>query len=291
MTLPTTVVRYGSEVAQCRDDAVAMGVRTSVYAAHPESRPIPNVAGYLATAGVVGLGLLLVLTWPVGAIGDVLLVAALAGLLFRIPHTVPVWAALTLLALTAVALSVNSAAVAESLANYAYYGLAVGCLWAIWNLAAERFCWNMPATTVVETVVRRRLFMAMPVRRAAFVVVLLAISATIAKVSEPAAVPLVAIALWGIVWRPRYLFILCCAATLLALANLFFLVGNRALAVRADLLAAEAFGVAVVWLGWRALGKSLARRFPMRMEGDIGSDMAIDEATSPPASDEKVASV
>lgn len=257
-----------------------------------EDRTSSSVLGYVATAGVVATCLLLFDTWHGGVSQHALLAGAALGLLCRTPYRVAIWAGLTVLVATVVALVGNNEVVAEHLASYSYYGLAVGCLWAIWNLVAERFCWNMPATTLFEAVIRRGYFTTMPLRRAAFIAVLVVISATVAKVSEPGAIPLVVIAYWGFARRPRFLFILCCAATLLALANLFFLVGNRALAVRADLLAAEAFGVALVWLGWRAIGKLFASRSRTRRGSDVGSVDGMDDIPSQSqASDEKVASV
>ena len=239
---------------------VATEAVATVVVGGSEAEAAPNVGGFVATACIIFLYLLLALTWRIGAIGDVLFGAALAGLVFRTPHTVAIWAGLTVLVATALALAVNSAVVAESLANYAYYGLAVGCLWAIWNGAAERFRWNMPATVLHEYLSRRHVYRAIPAPLLAATLVLAGAAILVADVARPAGSLLAGAIVFTGLRRPRFTFVLCAGATLIVLSNLLVFAHLRSPAISAGLLAGGAFLVALIQLGWRRIRRQFSRR-------------------------------
>src|SRR5579859_5082863 len=78
----------------------------------PDNAPIdepskPSRRGYIggtvASVAVAGLAIWVMASWSAGASGDVLLGLAAVGLLLCLPHTIPVWAGLTLLVATATA--------------------------------------------------------------------------------------------------------------------------------------------------------------------------------------------
>lgn len=108
------------------------------------------VTGTLCSAIVVAVSGAMMATWQGGLAGDLLLVGTALGLLFRLPHTIPVWAALTLLTATAGALLFGDQDLAERFANLTYYGLVVGCLWALWDLVVAKGGWWLPLHAVVH---------------------------------------------------------------------------------------------------------------------------------------------
>jgi hypothetical protein len=235
-----------------RDWMVATEAGSTVTIARSEARAMPNVAGFLATACIVCLYVLFTLTWPVGAVGDLLLGGALIGLLFRTPHTVAIWAALTLLVLTAIVLSIHSDALAESFANLVYYGLVVGCLWAIWNIVAERFRWNMPATVLFERVERRMRYHTTLLFQVTILFILIIVGAGVTGAGMPAAGLLTLIAVAGLFRQPRFTFILTCGATLTVLTIFQAIVGHLSLAILSGLLACGSFVTALFWFVCRA---------------------------------------
>jgi len=239
---------------------VAMEAGATVAVGSSKAEAGPNAGGFAATAGVICVYVLLVISLPIGAIGDVLLGAALAGLVFRTPHTVPVWAGLTLLVATALALAVNSAVVAESLANYAYYGLAVGCLWAIWNGAADRFRWNMPATALHEYLSRRHVYQVIPAPLLTVTFVLTGAAILVLDVAGAAGTLAAGLLVFTGLHRPRFTFLISAGATLVVLSDLLFLEDLRSPAISADLLACVAFLLALVQFGWLRLRRQLIRR-------------------------------
>jgi hypothetical protein len=129
---------------------IPKGVDAPRAGAPGEPPPLPNIAGFVATVSIILIYVLLVSVWHPGVLGSVLLGVMLGGLIFRVPYTVAAWSALTVLVAVALALATSSAALAESLGNYAYYCLVVGCVWAFWGAVAERFHWRLPATTLQE---------------------------------------------------------------------------------------------------------------------------------------------
>lgn len=110
------------------------------------------MAGTIASVVVAGLSAAVMASWSAGTSGDVLLGIAALGLVLCLPHTIPVWAGLTLLVATAAALIAGAQPLAESFADLAYYGLVVGCLWGIWNEVASRFWWRMPARIALDRI-------------------------------------------------------------------------------------------------------------------------------------------
>lgn len=235
------------------DRVVTTEAGSSVAIARSETKARPNIAGFVATACIVCLYLLLALTWPVGAVGDLLLGGALIGLLFRIPHTVAIWAALTLLVLTAIVLSIQDSALAESFANLVYYGLTVGCLWAIWNMVAERFRWNMPATVLFEHVEWRMRYHTTPLFQATILLVLILVGVGVTGAGMPAGGLLTLIAVYGLFRRPRFTFILACGVTLAVLAILQAITAHQSLAILTGLLASGSFVAAPFWFVCRTL--------------------------------------
>lgn len=210
------------------------------------------VPGYIATALVIIPCVGVMAVWRIDGVGDLLLAIAAGGFIFRTPHTVAVWAGLTLLVFTGLALSLNSTIVAESLANYAYYGLVVGCLWAIWNMATERFRWNMPATVLFEHVERRLRYHTTPLFQATILFFLIIVGTGVTAIGMPAVGLLTLIAVFGLFRRPRFAFILTCGATLAVLASSQAIGGNQSLAVLTGLLACGSFVTALFWFVCRA---------------------------------------
>jgi hypothetical protein len=240
------------------DRVVATEAGSSVAIARSEAKARPNIAGFVATACIVCLFLLLALTWPVGAVGDLLLGGALIGLLFRIPHTVAIWAALTLLVLTAFVLSIHDSALAESFANLVYYGLTVGCLWAIWNMVAERFRWNMPATVLFEYAKRRmKHHFSPPLAAIGLALALAIVGAFVTGTGAPAVGFLAFVAVFGLFRRPRSIFVLACGMTLAVLAILQAIAGRQSLAILTGLLAGGSIVMAPFWF----VGRTLLARF------------------------------
>lgn len=87
---------------------------------------------------------------PMGVVGDLLLAWLAVGVLFRLPFTLAVWSALTLLAAAALALLLGDQALSDQFANLMYYELVVGCLWAVWDLASARWQWRLPFVELIQ---------------------------------------------------------------------------------------------------------------------------------------------
>jgi hypothetical protein len=218
-----------------------------------EAQGKANVGGYLASLAVVIPTLLVMARWSAGATGDALLGAAAVGLLFRTPHPVAIWAGLTLLAITALALIAQDETLANSLGNFVYYALVVGCLWAGWNLAADRYRWRMPCTDLHHALLRRRVYRYVPAPLAALALAVVAVSVVLSLLGGPAVDLLAAVAVLAFALRLRHTVALWAVAALAVVAALQSLTGRAALAWDTAALAAETLVVAGLLLGWQAL--------------------------------------
>jgi hypothetical protein len=224
------------------------------------ARDAGTLGGFVATSLVVALCAVVIRNWHAGLSGDLLLGAAAFGVLCRIPHTVPVWAALTLLVATAVALSLSNEELASRYADLAYYCLAVGCLWAIWDMVLERLRWRLPGTALHERVVGTAVY---PYSIALLLgMSCLAVAALAAYVVGLAGALLAVLAVVGLLLRLSYTAALLSGVALAACTGLLAATGNQTPAVYTGLLAAGAFLTALLWACWQMLiaQDGLARR-------------------------------
>lgn len=221
------------------------------------------LGAFVVTGVVVAVCAVVMVNWDAGLPGDLLLGAAAIGVVFRIPHTVPVWAALTLLAATALALSFNGEALASRFADLAYYGLAVGCLWAIWDLALERLRWRLPGTALHERLVRTKAY---TLGAAVLLVACGLAGAALAYRSVGLVGLLLAVlAVIGVILDLSYVTALCGGVTLAVCSFLLYASGQNTMTVRTGLLASGAFVAALLWVCWQALVSRFGLRW--RREG------------------------
>lgn len=224
-----------------------------------------SVGGFLATAIVIALCAVVMVDWDAGLAGDLLLGAAAVGVLVRLPHTVAIWAALTLLAATALALAFNGEALASRFADLAYYGLAVGCLWALWDLALERLRWRLPGTALHAYLVRMNAY---PSGVALLLgVVALAGTAILAYAIGLAGLLLAGLALVGLLRGLRYTAALWAGLALAVGTGLLAAGGEQRPAVYTGLLAVCAVVAAALWVCWQALTTRYCLRW-QRGKGD-----------------------
>ena len=214
-------------------------------------RDIGSPGAFIVTGVIVALCALVMVNWSAGLVGDLLLAAAAIGVLFRTPHTVAVWAALTLLATTALALAFNGEPLASRFADLAYYGLAVGCLWAIWDMTIERLRWRLPGTVLHERLIQINAY---PYGAA----LLLGAGGLAAAAVAFYAVGLVGVllavlAIIGVILDFRYAAAIW-GGLILVVCTLFLASGgNQMMALHTGLLAAAAATAAALWACWQLL--------------------------------------
>lgn len=226
-----------------------------------------SVGGFFATAIVIVLCAVVMVNWDAGLAGDLLLGAAAIGVLVRLPHTVAIWAAVTLLAATALALAFNGEALASRFADLAYYGLAVGCLWALWDMVLERLRWRLPGTALHASLVRTNAYpsaVALLLGAAA-----LAGTAILAYAIGLAGLLLAGLALVGLLRGFRYTAALWAGLALAVGTGLLTAGGEQMPAVYTGLLAAGAGVAAALWVCWQALTTLYCLR-QRRGKGDAG---------------------
>lgn len=206
--------------------------------------------GLAATGLVVVLCVVVMARWDAGSIGDILLGAAAIGMLVRAPHTVAVWAALTLLVAITLTLIVGDRALASGYADLAYYCLAVGCLWAIWDLALERLDWRLPGTVLHERLLRTPVY---PYGAVLLLAVAgLSMTIVVTYLLGLSGVMLTTLVLVGLLWSFNYTTALwgCLALTVFTIS---LAVAGQVIALYTGFLAVALLVVALLWICWQAL--------------------------------------
>jgi len=218
------------------------------------------VGGSIASLVIVGLCAVTMASWSAGLPGDLLLGAAAIGLLWRLPHTIPVWSGLTLLLAIAVALSVGNQDLASRFADLAYYGIAVGCLWGIWNMLFDRLGWQFPLQ-VLDQRWREDGRQGVAYGAVTALIIVVAYLGLVRSWSAGIAPDLLVLAgVAGLLWRLPWRVAAWCGLTLALAALLAEVVGNQPAAARLTDLAAYGLVVALFWLIWGILMDQLGWR-------------------------------